>query len=100
MRSGILLPPDNPRVTSARETLFASIKGREKKTALVLPVVDPGDADDRDLLVIVESTRVTLRIVSLLDVDNVAHFMCQALGLAPASQSVESCCLIRAQGEM
>jgi len=100
MRSGILLPPDNPRVTSARETLFASIKGREKKTALVLPVGDPGDADDRDLLVIVESTRVRLRIVSLLDVDNVAHFICRASWFASVFRSVESCCLIRAPGEM
>ncbi len=66
----------------------------------MLPVVDPWDADDRDLLVIAESTRVRLRIVSLLDVDNVAHFMCRASWLASVSQSAESCCLIRAQGEM
>ena len=75
-------------------------QGKGERTTLMLPVVDPWDDDDHDLLVVEENTRVTLRIVSLLDVDNVAHFMCQALRLASASQSVESCCLIRAQGEM
>ena len=66
----------------------------------MLPVVDPGDADDRDLLVIVESTRVRLRIVSLLDVDNVAHFICRASWFVSVFRSVESCCLIRAPGKM